>query len=105
MLKNHCLAKSISDVAWFELKRQLVYKSEWYGNNLLFIGRFEPSSKTCSSCGTINKELKLSDREWVCQCCGVKHDRDINAANNIKNFGLRNTLMPRVRLTNAKVVH
>ena len=68
----------------------LVYKAEWYGKNIIEIGRFEPSSKICSTCGTINKELQLSDRSWTCQSCSSTHDRDMNAAINIKNFGLRN---------------
>jgi putative transposase len=88
MLKNHCLAKSISSVAWGELFRQLEYKANWYGKNVIHIGRFEPSSKMCSCCGTINKELKLKDREWRCINCNTEHDRDINAAINIKHFGL-----------------
>ena len=87
MVKNHCLAQAISDASWFEFRRQLEYKTEWYGKNLLVIGRFEASSKTCS-CGQVNQELKLSDREWTCLECGVKHDRDILAANNIKKFAL-----------------
>ena len=87
MVKNHCLAQAISDVSWTEFRRQLEYKTEWYGKNLLVIGRFEASSKTCS-CGQVNQELKLSDREWTCKKCGVKHDRDILAANNIKKFAL-----------------
>lgn len=66
----------------------LKYKCEWYGKNLKYIGRFEPSSKTCSDCGLINTELKLQHREWTCEC-GVTHDRDFNAAINIKNLGLR----------------
>lgn len=90
MLKNHCLAKSISDVSWSMFTTMLEYKCEWYGINLLKIGRFEPSSKTCSNCGTVNKELTLKDREWTCVKCNTKHDRDINAAINIKNFALRN---------------
>lgn len=68
----------------------LEYKCDWYGKNLQVIGRFEPSSKTCNSCGSKNNDLKLSDREWVCKDCGEIHDRDINAALNIRNFGLRN---------------
>lgn len=92
MLKNHCLAKSISDVGWSMFTTMLEYKCEWYGVNLLKIGRFEPSSKTCSNCGRVNKGLKLKDREWTCIKCNIKHDRDINAAINIKNFGLRNNL-------------
>jgi putative transposase len=89
MMKNNKLSKSIQDMGWYKFKSMLKYKCEWYGKNLSIIGRFDPSSKTCSSCGRINKELKLSDREWECSC-GVNHDRDINAAINIRNFGLRN---------------
>lgn len=92
MLKNHCLAQSISDAGWGMFEVMLKYKAEWNGNNILQIGRFEPSSKMCSHCGSINKELKLSDREWVCSTCGVKHDRDENAAKNIESFALRNYL-------------
>lgn len=90
MLKNHCLAKSISDVGWSMFTTMLEYKCEWYGVNLLKIGRFEPSSKTCSNCGGVNKELTLKDREWTCVKCKTEHDRDKNAAVNIKNFALRN---------------
>lgn len=89
MLKNDKLAKSISDASWGEFIRQLKYKAEWNGKNILEIGKFDPSSKLCSNCGTINKELSLSDRNWICETCGTNHDRDINAAINIKNFGLR----------------
>lgn len=88
MLKNHCLAKSISDVSWGMFRTMLEYKSEWYGTNLLKIGRYEPSSKTCSCCGNKNTELTLKDREWTCVKCNTEHDRDINAAINIKNFAL-----------------
>jgi putative transposase len=87
LLKNHHLARAISDVSWAEFRRQLEYKTEWYGKNLLVINRWEASSKTCS-CGYVNQELKLSDREWICKECGIKHDRDILAANNIKKFAL-----------------
>jgi putative transposase len=90
MLKNHNLAQSISDVSWGMFTTMLEYKAEWYGTNIIRIGTFEPSSKTCSKCGIINKELKLSDREWTCKRCNSNHDRDINAAINIKNFALRN---------------
>jgi len=89
MVKNHHLAKAISDAGWSEFVRQLKYKSEWYGKNFIQIGRFEPSSKTCSHCGAINQTLTLQDREWVCGDCGTCHDRDINAARNIKHFGLK----------------
>lgn len=87
MLKNHHLAKSISSVAWNEFFNMLQYKAEWSGVNFIKIGRFEPSSKMCS-CGKINRDLKLSDRTWTCNCCGLTHDRDLLAANNIKRFGL-----------------
>lgn len=88
MLKNHHIANNIQSAAWGEFVRQLQYKCDWYGKNIIFIGRFEPSSKTCSKCGYINKWLKLSDREWTCPECGEHHDRDINAAINIKDFAL-----------------
>lgn len=89
MMKNHCLAQAISDVSWSEFFRQLDYKSERYGKTLLRIGRFEPSSKICNVCGSINHDLKLSDREWTCTGCGTLHDRDINASINIKKFALQ----------------
>jgi putative transposase len=92
MIKNHNLAQAISDVSWSTFVNMLEYKAEWYGTNILRIGRFEPSSKTCSNCGNINKELTLKDREWTCVKCNTTHDRDVNAAINIKNFSLRNIL-------------
>ena len=82
--------KAILDMGWSEFRTMVKYKSEWYGKNVSIIGRFDPSSKTCSKCGNINKELKLSDRVWCCSECGEIHDRDVNAAINIKNFGFRN---------------
>lgn len=85
MLKNGHLAKAIQSASWTTFRMMLTYKSEWFGKNVLFIGRFDPSSKLCSKCGYINKELKLSDREWVCPQCGEHHDRDINAAINIRH--------------------
>lgn len=85
MVKNRRLAKHISDCAWATFVMFLCYKAEWAGKNILRIGRFEPSSKTCNVCGQINKNLKLSDRIWTC-LCGAVHDRDILAANNIKHF-------------------
>lgn len=88
MQKNHHLARSIGDCSWSAFIDMLKYKCEWNGINFIEIGRFEPSSKLCSDCGTINKNLKLSDREWTCTACGVVHDRDINAAKNIKIMGL-----------------
>lgn len=84
------LNKAILDQGWSEFRSMLEYKAEWYGKNIRVIGRFDPSSKTCSCCGKINRQLKLSDRKWTCEKCEAMHDRDVNAAINIKNFGLRN---------------
>jgi len=87
MIQNRSLAKSIQSASWGEFYLQLEYKCNWYGKNLIKIGRFEPSSKMCS-CGKINSNLQLADRTWVCTSCGEMHDRDILASNNIKKFGL-----------------
>lgn len=89
MVKNKNLSRAICNMGWFEFKSMIEYKCDWYGKNISIIGRFEPSSKACSNCGKINKDLQLSDRKWICKC-GMTHDRDINAAINIRNFGLRN---------------
>lgn len=102
MLQNNSLSQSINDVGWGMFVGMLKYKAEWYGNNIIQIGRFDPSSKTCSCCGNINKELKLSDREWICSKCNIKHNRDVNAAINIKTFALRNHLSMDYRLKNHK---
>ena len=88
MMKNHNLAKHIGSVSWNEFFRQLQYKADWNGVNLIRIGRFEPSSKMCL-CGFIYKELKLSDRKWICPNCGRNNDRDLLASINIKRFGLQ----------------
>ena len=88
MLKNHCLARAISDLGLCELRRQLEYKGEWNDCLIVTADRFFPSSKTCSECGWINEDLKLSDREWVCLECGCVHDRDHNAAVNLENWGV-----------------
>jgi putative transposase len=88
MVKNHCLAKAISDVGWGEFVRQLEYKARWYGRQLCKIDRWYPSSKTCSACGHILDTLTLDVREWACPACGVCHDRDVNAAVNILAAGL-----------------
>lgn len=87
MVRNHCLARSISDAGWGQFIGLMKYKAEEAGRELIRIPRFEPSSKMCSECGAINQELKLSDRQWVCQSCGVLHDRDYNAAKNILRAG------------------
>ena len=88
LLKNHCLAQAISDVSWAEFRRQLAYKCEWQGKHLLVIGRFQPSTKLCSTCGYTNHQLTLADRAWDCPSCGSPHDRDHNAAINIKQMAL-----------------
>lgn len=89
MVQNHHLARAIQDASWGEFTRQLQYKSDWNGDNIIYIGRFEPSSKTCHNCGYVNHDLKLSDRKWVCPQCGTKHDRDVNAAINIKEMAFK----------------
>jgi len=88
MMKNHHLAKSISDAAWFEFFRQLEYKCGWAGKALVKIGRWDPSSKLCSACGHKLSKLDLATREWICPECGAHHDRDLNAATNIKSIGM-----------------
>lgn len=92
MLQNKNVALSISDAGWHMFTEMLRYKAEWHGKNIVKIGMFEPSSRMCNCCGILNKELKLSEREWTCKSCGETHDRDINAAINIKNFALKNIL-------------
>ncbi|MEV1176663.1 RNA-guided endonuclease TnpB family protein [Nonomuraea sp. NPDC049784] len=87
MVKNHCLAKAISDCGWGEFRRQLEYKCERYGRHLVVVDRWYPSSKTCSNCGHLLAELSLSTRAWTCPACRTRHDRDINAAKNILAAG------------------
>lgn len=89
MMKNYKLAKSIQELGLYEIRRQLEYKSSWNGRELVFVDRFFASSKTCSCCGWKNNNLKLSDREFVCEGCGLIIDRDENAVINIENEGLR----------------
>lgn len=100
MIKNHNLAQAISDASWSTFVNMLEYKADWYGKNILRIGQFAPSSKTCSNCGAINKELQLKDREWTCGSCSTVLDRDVNAACNIKSFALKNILSGEYRLKN-----
>ena len=88
MIKNHKLSKHIADASWGNFVNLLQYKCDWYGKELVKVNRFYPSSKTCSSCGWLNQNLKLSDRKWICKC-GETHDRDINASLNILKEGLK----------------
>ncbi|MGS2646651.1 RNA-guided endonuclease TnpB family protein [Streptosporangium sp. LJ11] len=87
MVKNHSLARAISDASWREMRSMLEYKAAWYGRELLVVDRWFPSSKLCSACGTIQQSMPLGVREWVC-ACGAAHDRDVNAAKNILAAGL-----------------
>ena len=91
MMKNHYLAKSIFDVGLGEFKRQMKYKSEWYGSELVFADRWFPSSKTCSKCGHVRDELKLSERTFHCPKCGNSIDRDLNASLNLEMVAVSST--------------
>lgn len=91
MVKNHNLAKAISDCGWYELTRQISYKSDWNNRQYIKIGRFTKSSQPCHVCGYINQDTKdLSVRSWTCPNCGTIHDRDVNAAMNILYEGIKN---------------
>lgn len=90
MGRNHHMAKAVSDASFYEFRRELEYKAKWYGKQISVVDRFYPSSQLCSCCGYHNKDTRdLNVREWVCPECGAVHDRDINAANNIMNEGMR----------------
>ncbi len=89
LLKNHKLAKSISECGWYRFKVMLQYKALRYGRKVIIIDRFYPSSRLCNNCGWKNTDLELQDRKWHCPCCGMELERDINAAENVRDEGLR----------------
>lgn len=89
MLKNHNLARSIQELSLYRFKQILKYKADWYGRKVVEIGQFFPSSKLCNHCGTKNEELKLHNRNWACSKCGQQNDRDLNAAKNILEEGIK----------------
>lgn len=104
MMKNHCLAKAIVDASWSEFNRQLEYKAKWYGRTIAYADRWYPSSQLCSACGINSGKKPLNIRSWTCSC-GAVHDRDINAAINIRTAGLAGLARgaASVRITKTKV--
>lgn len=91
MIKNHKLARAISDVGFYEFRRQVEYKCLWEGISFILAPRFFPSSKTCNVCGSVNSGLILNDRNWICSNCKSELDRDLNAAINLANYGYKTT--------------
>lgn len=92
MVKNRRLARSVSDMGFYEFRRQLEYKAHWRGGIVVVADRWYASSKTCSCCGTVKEELPLSVREWTCSTCHVQHDRDVNAAINLEKYAVSSTV-------------
>ncbi|MER6101164.1 RNA-guided endonuclease TnpB family protein [Streptomyces sp. NPDC001832] len=91
MVKNHTLARAISDASWSEFRSMLEYKAAWYGREVIAVDRWFPSSKLCSACGTLAEKMPLNVRTWTCGC-GTTHDRDVNAAKNLLAAGLAVTV-------------
>ena len=94
MMSNHKLARSISEMSFYRFKQILKYKAEWCGRMVIEVDRWFPSSQLCSECGYIHSDLTLKEREWKCPHCGQSHHRDLNAAKNILNEGLRINTLP-----------
>ncbi|MER5956362.1 RNA-guided endonuclease TnpB family protein [Streptomyces sp. NPDC001893] len=92
MVKNRSLARAISDAGWRDMRAMLEYKAAWYGRNLVVVDRWFPSSKLCSHCGMLASKMPLDVRTWTCEGCGTGHDRDMNAARNVKAAGLAVTV-------------
>ncbi|WP_307727638.1 RNA-guided endonuclease TnpB family protein [Massilia sp. ZL223] len=92
MLANGRLARAISDMGFYELRRQLEYKAAWCGGQVVVAGRWYPSSKLCSSCGYRLEALSLAIRYWACPDCGMAHERDVNAAINLKHIAVSSTV-------------
>jgi putative transposase len=95
LVRNRRLARHISDAAWASFLSMLKYKAEWSGVTFIAVGRFVATSQLCSACGFKNNAITLSEREWICPECHTRHDRDLNAAQNIKMIGLRSIMAPR----------
>lgn len=94
LIKNHCVANSIADASWSKFVRLLEYKAKWHGKNFIKLSRWVASSKICSNCGQKNEQIEWATKEWDCPKCNCSHDRDINAAINIRNLGMGNPIGP-----------
>ena len=89
MMRNRCLARAIADAGWGELRRQIAYKAQWAQRTHIEVDPWFPSTRRCSACHAVRRDLTLADRHWRCEACGVEHDRDVNAARNLEQQGLR----------------